>query len=260
MRRRVSDGGVAFARVLRAGALAMCLASVAACANLSARKPFASEDLLADGLEIAGAALAAGQLEVAARLFRSLAEHFENAPEPALGLGYLAFQGGDFREAERRFLDAAEWSEERPALRAEALLGAGRAALARDRSAAARRHFEAAREPARNTPVAAWVANGLGVAATMLDDYETAETEYARALRASSGHPRINANYVRMLVAAGRIEEAARRYAARDASYWEGEDGRTLYHLIDESRPSPGTSPASLAAPPRLLKLPRPPE
>ena len=254
MRRRTRCAGIALASAVRAAVLAACVASVAACSGFRAREAPEPEEALRDGLEIAGAALAAGQLEVATRLFRSLAEHFEDAPEPALGFGYTAFQRGDFPGAERHFQDAAERAGERPALRAEALLGAGRAALARDAAAAARYHFEAAREPARNTPMAAWVANGLAVSATILTDFESAENEYARALQLSSGHPRIAANYVRMLVAAGRVEEAARRYAAREASYWAGEDGRTLDQLIGESRPALRFRPGSLAAPPTLSR------
>ena len=127
-------------------------------------------------------------------------------------------------------------AESAPTARAEALLGAGRTALAQGAVAEARQHFEDAREPGRKLPLAAWIANGLAVAATLEADFEAAEAGYDEALRLSSGEPRIAANLVRMLVAAGRAGEAAGIYAGHDPSYWLDEDRRALPRLIEESR------------------------
>lgn len=214
---------------------AVFLVSLTACASRG-KDPLGREELLQSSLPVAAAALGAGQTGVARRIYLSLAERFEDAPEPALGLGYVAFQEGGFPAAEERFLQAAERAGERPATLAEALLGAGRAALAQGRTQDARLHFEAAREPGQGTGSAAWIENGLAVAAALDADHEAAEAHYLEALRLSAGHPRITANYVRLLIAAGRVDEAARIHAGRPSSWWEGEDGRTLARLIEEHR------------------------
>ncbi len=192
--------------------------------------------MLRNSLPVAAAAFAAGQLGVARRLYLSLAERFKDAPEPVLGLGYVEFYDGNFVSAQSNFLQAAEMTGDKPAMKAEALLGAGRAALARGKASEARQILRNAREPGRDAPSAPWIANGLAVAATLDTDYEAAEAHYADADRLSSGDPRITANYVRMLIAAGRIDDAARLHAAHASSYWKDEDGRTLSRLIEAFR------------------------
>ena len=233
------------ARRLRPSATAAFAALLGACAlgPPSTEAP-ARKDGLRDNLSVAAAALAAGQPTVARRLYLSLAERFDDAPEPVLGLGHIAFQDSDLDAAKRHFLDAVALAGSAPAARAEALLGAGRTALAQSAAAEARRHFEDAREPGRKLPLAAWIANGLAVAATLEADFEAAEAGYGEALRLSSGDSRIAANLVRMLVAAGRGGEAAGIYAGHDPSYWLDEDRRALSRLIKESRPRRGAGPS----------------
>ena len=222
---------------LRTAAAVVSLASLAACANWPAQNDTPDTgELLRNSLPVAAAALAAGQLNVARRLYLSLSERFDNAPEPYLGLGYIAFQSGDFPAAENYFLKAAERAADTPALQAEALLGAGRTALVQGNPAAAQRHFRAARAPGQDTPAAAWIANGLAVVSALDAEFEAAETHYAEALRLSSGNPRIAANFIRMLVAAGRIDDAARAYAQHPPSHWPDDDGAELSRLIEESR------------------------
>ena len=222
---------------LRAAGAGVFLASLAACANWPSQKDTPDTgELLRNSLPVAAAALAAGQLDVARRLYLSLAERFDNAPEPFLGLGYIAFQDRDFTAAEKYFLQAAERASDTPAIQAEALLGAGRTALVLGRTRAAKRHFRSAQATGPTTPSAAWIANGLAVTAALDADYEPAEAYYTEALRRSSGHPRIAANFVRMLIAAGRIDDAARAYAEHPPSYWTDDDASTLSRLIEESR------------------------
>ena len=192
--------------------------------------------MLQNSLPVAAAALSAGQIDVAQRLYVSLSEHYDDAPEPLLGLGYIAFRNQDFIAAEKHFLQAAKRADEAPAVLAEALMGAGRTALVQGRSQAATRHFRRALEPGKDTPFAAWIANGLAVAAALDADYDAAEAHYATALRLSSGHSRIAANFVRMLVAAGRIDDAARAYAEHPPTYWADEDGPELSRLVDEAQ------------------------
>ena len=213
------------------------LFSLAGCAGWPAQNdaPDAGE-LLRNSLPVAGAALAAGQTDVARRLYLALAERYDDAPEPFLGLGYAAFQSRDLPAAEKYFLQAAKRASEAPATRAEALLGAGRTALARGNTGAARRHFESAREPGGDTPLAAWIENGLAVAAALDSDWEAAAAHHAEALRRSSGDPRIAANHVRALIAAGRIDEATRAYRRHPPTYWADEDGPVLDRLVEEAR------------------------
>ena len=227
------------ARRLRAAAVCFVLASsLAACANWPANDdtPADSGELLRNSLPVAAAALAAGQLDVARRLYLSLSERFDDAPEPFLGLGYIALQSGDSAAAESYFLQAAERAADKPALRAEALLGAGRTALVQGNAETAGRHFSDARAPALDTPSAAWIANGLAVTSALEADYAAAEVHYVEALRLSSDNPRIAANFIRMLVAAGRIDDAARTYARHPPTYWPDDDGLALSRLIEEAR------------------------
>ena len=227
------------ARRLRAAAVCFVLASsLAACANWPANDdtPADSGELLRNSLPVAAAALAAGQLDVARRLYLSLSERFDDAPEPFLGLGYIALQSGDSAAAESYFVQAAERAADKPALRAEALLGAGRTALVQGNAETAGRHFSDARAPALDTPSAAWIANGLAVTAALEADYAAAEAHYVEALRLSSDNPRIAANFIRMLVAAGRIDDAARTYARHPPTYWPDDDGLALSRLIEEAR------------------------
>ena len=221
-------------RCLRSAILVACIVSINSCAvELS---PNGSSRDLRDNLAVAEAALAAGQPVVARRLYLSLAERFEDMPEPALGLGHIALDAKDFVAAERYFLQAAERAGDVRATRAEALLGVGRAALATGRTDAAAQYFQDARDAARGLPSDAWAANGMAVSATIDADYETAEVRFGEALRLSSGHPRIRANHLRMLIEAGRAEEAAGEFAQHHASYWLDGDGDTLSRLIEDSR------------------------
>jgi len=224
-------------RYLRAAAAVAFLASVASCAAGPSTDDSASrKDLLENNLSIAAAALGAGQPSVARRLYRSLAQRFEGAPEPRLGLAYIASYSGDSAAAKGYFLKAAALADDVPAVEAEALLGAGRAALAEGTLDEARQHFQSARGPAKKLSSASWAANGIGVVSTLEGDYETARAEYAEALRLSSGHPRIAANFVRMLLSAGKVEEAAGVHARHDPSYWLGDDGPSLSRMIEEAR------------------------
>ena len=250
-------------RHLRAGSLRSGVAAVAfltmlgACTGMSSKDvPSERGDLLRDSLPVAAAALGAGQLDVARRLYQSLAERFPEAPEPVLGLGYIAFFTDNFAEAQQRFGRAAERSPEDPALKSEALIGAGRSALALGSTEEAREHFRAARDLGPEVPPAAapWIWNGLAVAATLDGDYPAAEAHYDEAIRLSSGDPRITANLVRMLVASGRIDEARERYAAHPSTFWPEGEGAALARLVEagerEASAAPAPSPAPALPPP----------
>ena len=231
---------VSLAAVRRAAAMAAVLFSLSACWGLSgeSRSP-GGEQVLQSNLSVASAALAAGQPAIAQKLYLALVERFDDAPEPVLGLGYIALQTGSPGEAGDYFRRAAKLAVDAPGLRAEALLGAARASLAQGDSGTARHHLSAARDLAEASSTIAWIENGLAVAAVFEEDYRTAEAHYASALRQPAAHPRIAANFVRMLVASERIDEAERTYGAYAASYWEEGDRQTLQSLIDGARRLP---------------------
>ena len=231
--------GSPLAAVRRVAAMAAVLFSLAACWGLpgESRSPGA-EQALQSNLSVASAALAAGQPAVAQRLYLALAERFEDAPEPALGLGYVALRGNNPVEAGEHFLRAASLADDAPGMKAEALLGAARASLSLGDSSTARRHLSAARDLARDPSTVAWIENGLAVAAVFEEDYVTAEAHYVSALRQPSAHPRIAANYVRMLAASERVDEAERTFGAYASSWWEENDRQALQSLIDEARRS----------------------
>ena len=244
--------------------MAACLGLLTACAGiLSSDEPPDAGLSLQDSLPVAAAALDAGQIEVARRLYVSLAERFTEAPEPVLGLGYAALFTGDHADAHRRFRHAADLAAADPGLRAEALIGAGRAAIARGRAGEARESFRRARDLGAAVPPAAapWVRNGLAVADAMDGDYSSARTHYEEAIRLSSGDPRITANLVRMLVASGRTDEARKRLAAHPPTFWPGDDGPALARLVEESPPplpgldeaGPGAREAGSASPRALF-------
>ncbi|MCY4551839.1 MAG: pilus assembly protein N-terminal domain-containing protein [Defluviicoccus sp.] len=222
--------------IRRTAALAVCGAILCACAGGPLSEGGGGATLLRDNLAVAEAALAAGQPAAARRLYSSLAERFDEAPEPLLGLGYISFDAKEFPAAERFFVQAGERSDDASAIRGESLLGAARSALAAGRIDDARAHFRDAREAGVDLPSAAWAANGLAVIATAGGDFDAAETRYAEALRLSSGDPRITANFLRMLIAAGMTDRAAEIDARHDPSFWRDGDGPALSRLIDESR------------------------
>ena len=224
----------------RSVAFGACLALLTACAGMLPRDEAPDSGmLLRDSLPVAAAALDAGQFDVARRLYASLAERFTGAPEPVLGLGHVAFFTGRYAEAKRRFRHVAALAVADPTLRSEALIGAGRSAIAQGRAGEARVFFRRARDlgPVVPPAAAAWVGNGLAVADTMDGDYSSARAHYEEAIRLSSGDPWITANLVRMLVASGRIDEARRLLAAHPSSFWPGDDGAALTRLVEARRP-----------------------
>ncbi len=228
--------GWPFEAIRRAAAMAAVLFSLSACWGLSgeSRSP-GGEQLLQSNLSVASAALAAGQPAVAHKLYLALAERFDDAPEPFLGLGYIALQTERPGEAGDHFRRAAKLADDAPGMRAEALLGAARASLAQGDGGTARRYLAAARDLAEDSSTIAWIENGLAVAAVFEEDYSTAEAHYASALRQPSAHSRIAANFIRMLIASGRIDEAERTYGAYATSYWDEGDRQALQSLIGEA-------------------------
>ena len=243
---------------MRAAVMSLAAVALAGCAAWqSPEDAVRGEDILRNNLSIAAAAISAGQPEAARRQYLSLAKRFEHAPEPILGLAYIAFGSGDHVGAERHFANSAALAEGAPAVRAEALFGAGRAALARDEIGAARQYLRDARAIAGDLRLAPWIANAVAVAAALDNDLDTAETAFREALRLSSDHARIAANFVRMLVAVGRHDDAAEIFDGREPSFWLDGDSDALSRLIEEARQDPRNYSLALAfAPGKALHLP----
>ena len=207
----------------------------------------AEQQQLNSSLTLASAAADAGQPEAAKRLYTQLSRHFPSAPEPRLGLAYLALEAGDFTLAGKLFAEAVERSAT-PAARADALLGAGRASLSKGDTAGAKAHFLAASKLAKDVPAEAWVANGLGVVATIEGDHAGARTRYEEALKLSPSHPMITANLVRALAQSGAGDEARRLYADYPASYWLDGDGAELSRLLKDTDTAATASGRAVAA------------
>ena len=90
----------------------------------------AQQQMLDSGLKVSAAAIETGRPVAAGRLYERLSTSFPSAPEPELGLAYMALHAGDFATADTLFTEASTLTT-LPALKAEALLGAGRASLGR---------------------------------------------------------------------------------------------------------------------------------
>ena len=193
----------------------------------------AQQQMLDSSLKVSAAAIQTGQPVAAGRMYERLSASFPSAPEPKLGLAYMALHAGDFATADALFTEASTLAT-RPAIKAEALLGAGRASLGREDFATAKTHFLAATELANGTPVASWVMNGLAVVAAIEGDYPLAEKHYKQAL-ALVTHPLITANLMRMLVEAGRMDEARQLHSSYSPSYWVESDRAELPQLLENS-------------------------
>ena len=208
-------------------ALAAVIIALHGCQSVSG----AVDGALAQGLQVAEAAVAANRPDLARRLYQSILERYPDAPAPRLRLAHIAFEQGDFRFARAHFVDAAQLPLS-PRGRAEAWFGAGRAALALEDAADAIVHFQRARVLIDDPAEAAWVANGLAVAATLNADLRGADTNYREAIALDPSNSRILANYVRMLTEAGQVAEAAQIYTRQPSSFWSEDDERRLRRLL----------------------------
>ena len=193
----------------------------------------APEQTLVQELHVAEVTLAAGQPGVARKLYQSLAERYPDDPAPRLRLAQIAFEQGDFRAARARFIEVAGIPvAER--IHGEAWYGAGRAALALEDPGDAAAHFRRAHALVSEPAAAAWIVNGMAVAATIAGDLAGAEARYGEALALDPENARIVANYVRLLIEAGQVIKAAQVYTTHNPSFWSGDDEQRLRRLIRE--------------------------
>ena len=226
--------------ILKPGSITILAVAVfifpSACSRLAAGTGAlnsAQQQMLDSSLKVSAAAIETGQPVAAGRLYEQLSTSFPSAPEPKLGLAYMALHAGDFATADALFTEASTLAT-LPALKAEALLGAGRASLGREDLAMAKAHLLAATDLAKGTPVESWVMNGLAVVAALEGDYPLAEQHYKTAL-AVMAHPLITANLMRTLVEAGRMDEARHLHASYSDTYWMESDRTELPQLLRNS-------------------------
>ena len=122
----------------------------------------AQQQMLDRGLEVSSVAVKTGQPVAAGRMYETPVHLLPERPgtETRTGL-YGPARPVTLRPADALFTEASSLAT-LPALKAEALLGAGRASLGREDLATARTHFLAAAELATGTSVAPWVHERSG--------------------------------------------------------------------------------------------------
>ncbi len=154
----------------RAAAMLACL-SMASCTTLQPETDMRARRIEEAVVPMARAALAAGQVETARRLYTRLLDVAPDAMEARMGLGDVAMAAGRPSRAETWYLDAASLAE-RPADRHAALLAHGRAAITAGNLETARESFERLVDPEERASAthAAWSHNGLAVVAMLEGD------------------------------------------------------------------------------------------
>ena len=179
---------------------------LAACTIVPPRPDTLRVDRIEDAvLPMASAALTAGQVETARRLYTRLLDVDAESVEARMGLGDVAMAMREHRQAANWYLAAAGLARE-PAERHAALLAHGRAALTAGDLDAARASFERltlAEENASRQHVA-WGFNGIGVVSLLEGDPRAAVAALEQAVLGIPGESRFEGNLDRALrLAAG---------------------------------------------------------
>ena len=192
---------------------------------------------LDESLPVAAAALASGQIDAADRLYTALSEHAPDAPAPWMGRGYVALAFGDPDQAHELFVRAAHRAH--GAVRAEAWVGAGRAALMLGRWSAARSAFHAAASAVEAGSWAADAANGLGLLEARAGHWSGALKAFERAEVLRPDRARFRANRVRALLALGRYADAEAAFLDPTVPYdWSDATRRALRAALDAALPA----------------------
>lgn len=152
---------------------------------------------------MARAALAAGQVETARRLYTRLLDVAPDAVEARIGLGDVAMAAGRPSRAQTWYLDAASLAEG-PSDRHAALLAHGRAAITAGNLDAAQESFDRLVDPEeRASPTnAAWGHNGLAVVAMLEGDPFGTVAAVERAVLLDPDEQRFRENLTRAVAVA----------------------------------------------------------
>ena len=179
-------------------------ATLALCTACTALPPadIRSQRIEAAVLPMAQAALAAGQLETARRLYDRLLEVDPRSFPAHVGLGDVAMAERAPARAADAYRSAVRLAQGRPQ-RHDALLAHARAELAAGRTDAARESFQRLADPAEGASgeMAAWGLNGLGALEALEGDPAAAGALMAAAAERNPDEWRHQANlaYVRRL-------------------------------------------------------------
>ena len=166
------------------------------CATLSDRQNSSDRKKeLEASIPIAQAALEAGQIETAERMYRALEERHPKEPDPLLGLGYTALASGRYEEAVKRYARAARLAGRRGAVFVRASLGQGRALLARGRTTESIRVLERVRQRGVEEPqTGTWIENTLGVAWVQIGRSDLARVHFRKAIELDAGNEEARGN------------------------------------------------------------------
>ena len=160
-------------------------------------------------LPMAKAALEAGQLETARRLYTRLLDVDPVSVDARMGLGDVAMAKRAPSQAANWYLAAVGHAED-PQKRHAALLAHGRAALAAGDLEAARRSFARLTHPAENAsnPDAAWGFNGVGIVSLLEGRPTEAVASLEQAVLRLPNEERFHGNLARSLKLASRYRPA----------------------------------------------------
>ena len=172
-------------------------------------------------LPMAKAALEAGQLETARRLYTRLLDVDPVSVDARVGLGDVAMAKRAPSQAANWYLAAVGHAED-PQKRHAALLAHGRAALAAGDLEAARRSFARLTHPAESAsnPDAAWGFNGVGIVSLLEGRPTEAVASLEQAVLRLPNEERFHGNLARSLKLASRYrpaDAAPRNLASEDS-------------------------------------------
>ena len=183
-------------------AVAFAFAAAAGCASLQSATELRATRIEQAVVPMAQAALAAGQVETARRLYTRLLDVAPDAVDAHMGLGDAALAAGLPARAATWYLGAAGRAQT-PADRHAAWLGHGRASVAAGDLDAARASFENIADVDGVQPeVAAWAHNGLAVVAILEGDPHGAVAAVARAVVLAPDERRLRDNLDRAVAVA----------------------------------------------------------
>ncbi len=170
-------------------------------------------------LPMARAALDAGQVETARRLYRRVLQVDSDSVDARMGLGDAAVASRESAEAARWYL-AALANAQRPEERHAALLAHGRAALSAGQLEAARKSFSRLTERGEGAPqsVAAWGYNGLGLTLLLAGDARGGAAAMEQAVLRSPDDTRFQGNLTRALAMLTEFDDPSTDASITDAT------------------------------------------
>ncbi|MDE0348400.1 MAG: SPOR domain-containing protein [Gammaproteobacteria bacterium] len=169
-------------------------------------------------LPMARAALDAGQVETARRLYRRVLQVDSDSADARMGLGDAAVASRESAEAARWYL-AALANAKRPEERHAALLAHGRAALSAGQLEAARKSFARLTGPDEGAPqsVVAWGYNGLGLTLLLAGDVRGAVAAMEQAVLRTPDDARFQGNLTRALAMLTEFDDPSTDASPTDA-------------------------------------------